>query len=425
MIKNFFPITIVFLLLCEVLFAQGGRIVLDGGYIHISSGKYLVIDNPSNTALGRTIEGGHIISEDENSNVKWNIGSTDATYTIPFGDSIAHYLPLTFTTDGGIGDGYIELATYGGATWKNSDYLPTGVNNFFDLGGGNNSAYAMDRFWKIKMRGYSSSNADKPSLSDLVFGYTVDEILSPNTVRERQVLFQRYNSILDSWYDYLPGGGDATVDDIAKTITLPFGIVNDEIYDWWVIVDKISPLPVELLEFNAIPQEDKVLLTWKTASENNSDKFIVERSTDGFKWEFIQGIPAKGFSNTEQSYECIDSNPFLGMSYYRLKQMDIDGSFTYSMIRTVDFNSNLKNQLVIYPNPTSEIINLKFNNQAISNSVLSLYNVSGQLVLQKDIIFINRNTINSINLNSLPQGTYFLRITSNQNDSEVFKVMKY
>ena len=90
--------------------------VLNGAYANISNSAYLVIDNPATTAITRT--SGHIISEAENSIVKWNIGTTAGTYTVPFGYSITDYIPVTFIKTAGTGSGSFLFSTYRTATWQ-------------------------------------------------------------------------------------------------------------------------------------------------------------------------------------------------------------------------------------------------------------------------------------------------------------------
>lgn len=118
-----------------------------------------------------------------------------------------------------------------------------------------------------------------------------------------------------------------------------------------------SPLPISLIEFNAIKVVDAVQLTWITASELNNDYFTIERSLDGYSFEAIHQEPGAGNSNQWLNYEWYDHSPFDGINYYRLKQTDFDGSFTYSTLRMVDFsktNSGNNAWVNMYPNPSMD-----------------------------------------------------------------------
>ena len=87
-----------------------------------------------------------------------------------------------------------------------------------------------------------------------------------------------------------------------------------------------TPLPVELMYFNATPVKDGVLVEWSTASEYNSDYFSLERSIDGQSWKQVQEVQAAGNSTSRIDYDYLDQDPIHGLSYYRLKQIDYDGT---------------------------------------------------------------------------------------------------
>lgn len=101
-----------------------------------------------------------------------------------------------------------------------------------------------------------------------------------------------------------------------------------------------SALPIELIYFNATPNQKLVDLTWATASELNNDFFTVERSQDGNTWEVVATVNGQGTTTQRTDYSDVDSRPFSGLSYYRLKQTDYDGKFSYSQIKSVFVNSD-------------------------------------------------------------------------------------
>ncbi|MBL7888762.1 MAG: T9SS type A sorting domain-containing protein, partial [Bacteroidia bacterium] len=111
-----------------------------------------------------------------------------------------------------------------------------------------------------------------------------------------------------------------------------------------------NPLPIELLSFNAIPNGKKVDLNWSTASEKNNDFFTIERSKDAQLFEFVAHVDGAGNSSELTDYVAVDPQPFSGISYYRLKQTDFNGEYSYSRIVAVEFSSSIQDFL-IYPNP--------------------------------------------------------------------------
>lgn len=113
----------------------------------------------------------------------------------------------------------------------------------------------------------------------------------------------------------------------------------------------INPLPIKLLSFHASVNEDKtVLLKWDVATETDNDCFFVQRSSDGIEFQKLCNIKGRGNSITNTSYTFIDKSPLTGISYYRLKQVDFDGTVNWSKTIFVEEKEE-KEKMVLYPNP--------------------------------------------------------------------------
>lgn len=182
---------------------------------------------------------------------------------------------------------------------------------------------------------------------------------------------------------------------------------------------KDSPLPVELLAFDAKWHDENqqdAIVSWITTSEINNDYFVVERSVDAVNWEKIETKPGAGNATYELQYEIIDKNPLDGISYYRLKQVDFDGTTTYSDIRTLSKNKNIR-EIVVFPNPASEVIFIQFEeNPESSLEKICVYDQSGKLVQQlipdneTDCgLQITNNTI-TLDISQLVPGMYNISI---------------
>jgi hypothetical protein len=145
-----------------------------------------------------------------------------------------------------------------------------------------------------------------------------------------------------------------------------------------------------------------VELTWQTASEHNNDFFTVERSADGFNFEPILFKDGAGNSTTLLNYSDKDLQPLEGVSYYRLKQTDFNGTYDYSDIRVVSTSSDA--QVLIYPNPSSGNVNIR-SNQVLKN--VQLITADGRIVLiEKELMELNL---------SLASGVYHLQYDFNEN----------
>ncbi len=141
-------------------------------------------------------------------------------------------------------------------------------------------------------------------------------------------------------------------------------------------------LPVKLAKFAAKIESNSVFLTWETLSELNSDRFVVERSTNGNLFLPIGEIKTKGNSNQQINYSLRDKNPQDGMNYYRLKQVDLDGSFEHSEILPIKF-ALLSTSIKTYPNPASEW--LYFKSIVNKKARVNWYNLEGKKVAETSL----------------------------------------
>ncbi|MEO8766468.1 MAG: S8 family serine peptidase [Ginsengibacter sp.] len=165
----------------------------------------------------------------------------------------------------------------------------------------------------------------------------------------------------------------------------------------------ISPLPITLSDFQAKKDNDEAILTWSTVREFNSDKFIVERSGNGIDFIAIGGLPAKGTTNTENTYEFPDALTLSGINYYRLKSLDKTGNFSYSIIRQLSFDKNSLG-ITIFPNP---VINGKLTVKTSEECrQMELLNMSGQRLK----VFPAQGSFNKIDVGNLPAGIYQIKI---------------
>jgi hypothetical protein len=161
-----------------------------------------------------------------------------------------------------------------------------------------------------------------------------------------------------------------------------------------------TPLPVTLVNFDAIPNGNQVFINWSTESEINSDYFDVERSVDGVRFEKIARVNAAGFTNTLNNYSIIDKNPLSGKSYYKLVQFDFDGESSESHLVAVQMKN--ANNVVILPNPTSSSFDVNYFSENDGNILISVYDVTGKLVINKDVNISPGNTSVHFDVNLVP-----------------------
>lgn len=185
--------------------------------------------------------------------------------------------------------------------------------------------------------------------------------------------------------------------------TPTFGATNDVL------------LPIELIDFTIELKNNIVVVSWSTASELNNDFFTIERSVDGYSFEYLKTIDGAGNSLNNIQYSSTDENPFSGITYYRLKQTDFDGKYSYSKIESVYINQT--NLIDVYPNPNETGL-LKIASDNTNQYDLKLVNVMGQIVYEEQF----NSNITELDLTKFEKGVYQLFIT-NQHSSLVKKII--
>lgn len=176
----------------------------------------------------------------------------------------------------------------------------------------------------------------------------------------------------------------------------------------------VNTLPVKWLTFNATKiDKNNIQLAWSTASETNNNTFEIERSFDAKNFNNIGFVKGAGTSNKLNNYSFNDANANGFDVYYRLKQIDFDGNFSYSNIIKISNNDNGTFDIVnIQPNPFDNELNIRLNAVSDKNIQLLIYDSKGTLVSERNVnAILGLNTINIDNANTLPKGFYVLKVT--------------
>lgn len=174
-------------------------------------------------------------------------------------------------------------------------------------------------------------------------------------------------------------------------------------------VTNVSVLPIELLYFNAIEEnENSVKCQWGTATQTNNNYFAIERSQNALTFSQIGTVQGAGTTSTENSYTFYDEFPYSGWSYYRLKQVDYDGKFTYSAISTVYIG--YLTITALYPNPATDHITLSISTEQNTQATAYVYNVLGQMVYGAIIELQKGKTEIKIPLGEFAEGQYFFKV---------------
>lgn len=191
-----------------------------------------------------------------------------------------------------------------------------------------------------------------------------------------------------------------------------------------------SPLPLTWLDFTGVRRNDDALLNWITANERNTNSFIIERSTNGTAFKAIGKMPSSGRVNGTSLYDYTDKDIVslnVPLLYYRIRQLDNDGHFTYSKIISIRIDQDKVQPLITaYPNPFNENITLKVVPAATNDKTnyVELFSAQGVRMYRKEINMQGSITIPLNDLQKIASGMYFLKVTINGRPYSI-KLMKY
>ncbi len=294
------------------------------------------------------------------------------------------------------GPGIVRMTSQSPSSLSNDEYLIWGHNNATLLSNlidvdGTIIEERITRVWRLSETGDVGSVAVSFDISSLTG--------SPIGSNLRLLIDRDGDGFADN--DVTPINGGTFTGDI-----ITFTGVNFQSGDRFTLgnTDLSNPLPIELLSFSALAEHIEVKLKWSTASEFNNDYFTVQRSQDVEKWQDVIEISAAGNSNERIDYETTDGLPFSGISYYRLKQTDFDGKYSYSYVRRVEINPVF--QLKVYPNPSSGNFQISTGFE-IQPSDVRLTNLLGQPV---PITMEAYGSSMIVSLGSVSTGIYFLQV---------------
>ncbi len=264
---------------------------------------------------------------------------------------------------------------------------------------------------KVYIRFYARNQETTALFIQALLSGIIDTLLSNDDFNQENIYFTKVGGINN--LDPLVSGGTRS---LLKPAVHSFGSTGKV---FTLGVDGFSsfvahsdahntPLPISLLYFKGDAINHKVEFNWATLSETNNDYFIIERSENGLDFEPIQRIKGAGHSTSRKEYKSYDYHPLLGASYYRLKQVDFDGQYTYSEVISV-MVAGVDKSVYLYPNPTKEKIMLYFETDLAGIAPhMALYELSGR----KCRLNINREDANQfvLDVSHLPSGIYLLEI---------------
>lgn len=177
-------------------------------------------------------------------------------------------------------------------------------------------------------------------------------------------------------------------------------------FSLFALVDNAVALPLTLTDFTAEKRGKVSKLSWTTENEINTSRFVIERAVDGIKYGQIGSVSAAGNSKASISYIFNDVVPQRGFNYYRLRMENADGSFTYSPVKVLGFDT--KDAFVLFPNPAKGNVTISLG-ERVNNARINITDSKGQVV-QRGVI--TQSSAAQIDISHLPAGTYYVELVS-------------
>jgi hypothetical protein len=261
----------------------------------------------------------------------------------------------------------------------------------------------LDRVWRVSEVDASNSSVDVGNI-DMSFDLSGLGSISASDLR---LLIDTDND--GTFADETPISGALNLGSNVFEFTSISSISNTRRFTIGTINATQTPLPIELMTFQAsLTANVEVALTLETASETKNDFFTVQRSRNGVTWEALSTVDGAGNSNIAIKYHSYDYHPFGKTVFYRLKQTDFDGLYSYSMVRKVEIDINEDAQLFVFPNPANDRFKLQ-TKTSIKAAKIAFYNTLGQEVTN-DVTLLEHSDKNFIfNISKLNHGTYYLK----------------
>jgi hypothetical protein len=187
-------------------------------------------------------------------------------------------------------------------------------------------------------------------------------------------------------------------------------------------------LPVTLVNFKGEQAGEINKLTWSTSTEINNKGFEVERSLDGRSFTSIAFVASKGDNgnssvNLDYGY---NDKAIVGVTYYRLKQVDRDGKYNYSNVVTLSRKGTEIVLSSVYPNPATVELNLKITSPRAEKLTIVVTDLTGKVVMQRPAAVVTGDNIERLNVSALAAGSYILKaVCGNGCETAVHKFVKH
>jgi hypothetical protein len=330
------------------------------------------------------------------------LGEYRATVIGAGSSSVATLFPVA--TSGALAD-YTPASLTAGTSDRDDTYRVRVVNNVFQAYNNGTGATPSTNTGNVNKTWYVSHETSTPVLATLKLGWA--DAQQGEAFTPARAYIDHYDTSKNTW-DGIPSSRGAFADN-GQLAVQRAGISNFSPFA--VTSNTAGPLPVQLVAFDVQRTTAAVVCTWATASEQHNSHFVVERSLAGTAFEALGTVAGHGTQATAHTYSFVDRQPVASVAYYRLRQVDTDGTATYSPIVAVaGAASSGEASLTAAPNPSTGLFNLLTTLAAPAQVEIAVYNTLGRPVLTVRQTLPAGTTTLPLDLQAQPAGVYVVRL---------------
>lgn len=367
------------------------QLILEKGELNLNNNTLTV---ESNAATAIVKNNGYIKAEKSASSVKIKTVATGTTYVIPFGYNSSKSIPVQVKIISGNGD--LSVNTW--HTSQDNKPFPNGISSLTYNGKDVSVTDAIDRWFYLSGAGIKA---------DVTLSYTGTENTLEATKQNSPLMILSFDG---SEFKQINATGNGSTSNVSQA-----EVKNSALGNYWVLSARQSTVLQSAFNvFDAQLQNNKVVLNWAFNNEQPGDIYTLEKSEDGQSFTDLDDVAGNGSS----LYDYNDPNPLEGISYYRVKQMSVSGTYTYSVIRQISYQLHGQASLEIInvtPNPFSSYFNVEYNTGVKGMMQISLISSNGQIVFTRnEEAEAGNNSFRYTEKGPLPTGTYVLTLTGNK-----------
>lgn len=363
-----------------------------------ANGSTLVWDLSEDTSYNNDIAG---IGRDDKScftQLKSKSINDDAIVTMEIGTVTADDSWLLWGNDGRNIEGRNELEIF-----DNKEFDPTQVQT------------RLYREWRVQENG---------TMGTVTLTYDLSAISGPTGVGTNNLNLVRL--MVDADGDFTSGVTlyePTSIDNVNKTVSFTVDF-NDTDY-FTLGSTELAALPIELVDFDARPVDRGIQVTWSTATETDNSLFTIQRGLPSGAFDDVGFMDGAGNSNIQLYYEFIDRYPKSGINYYRLKQTDINGTFSYSNIKAVSFTPAEQPWLRLTQNPVAygDVFDIQYSSAQDESIQLVIMDMTGRIYEKKSMVMKSSDSAIQLHTAQLSKGLFIIRARSEFGNTATLKVL--